>query len=142
MKNDSLVPRVYYPVWAKIVGIVGIPALVGVGIAVASMPLWDDDVTLAHSYFFTPLGLAVLYQCYIGARCLPHLNTVVSLYEDGIDVERAGGTQRYPWYELQVRHFAFATTTGILTKDGNTVVYFSDGLPNLELLVQRVGVIR
>ena len=139
MNDEAEVRRVYYPLWAKILGGLGLPALVVVGVYVAFMPLLEDDPTTFQTYFLPPVGIAVLYQCFVGARCLPHLNTVASIFDDGVEVVRHGRGETYEWRELEVTEFALASTTGILKKDGSPIVYFSDSLPNLGLLVYMIN---
>ncbi len=132
-------PRVRYPTWMKALGIMGLPVLAIVAGWMVSRPLWEEGLTSAQQIGFPLIGIAVLYQCYIGSRCLPHLNTVVALYDDGIEVQKGDSSKHYQWSELVVTEFPFATTTQILTRDGATVVCFSDGLANLDLMTHMIA---
>ncbi len=87
---------------------------------------------------FPLLGLAVLYQCFIGFRCFKFLNSSLLLHDHGIDLYHQGKVVEFKWEDLVIKNYAFATATQIKTKNGETVAYFSDGLPNLSLLEESV----
>ena len=99
----------------------------------------EADLSNAQQVLFPLLGLAVIYQCWIGARCLPYLNTVVLLFDDGIEVLHKNESTEYQWMELDVVEYSFATTTKIAKKDGSTIAYLSDGIPNLALMVGMIS---
>lgn len=139
MNAENPTPQVFYRTWMKALGIVGLPALAICALWLTFRPLLEDGLTIVQQVVFPLLGAAVLYQCYIGSRCLPYLNTVASLFNDGIEVRKGDVARHYKWNELDVVQFTFATTTQILTKDGSTVVYFSDGLPNLGLMTRMIA---
>lgn len=138
--DDGNRVQIYYPLWMKILGVVGLPALTFAGIYLASMPVWETDLTHAQLVLLPLFGLAVLYQCYFGFHCLPHLNTVVTILDDGVEVQKLNSSNQHLWPDLKVQTFLFATTTRIFTNDGSTLVYFSDSVPNLKLLVPMIVV--
>mgnify|MGYP001549243066 CR=1 FL=1 len=137
-----MTPRVYYPLWAKALGLLGLPALVVVAVYVALMPIFEEDLSPVLQVVYPLLGLAVLYQCVIGFRCLRYLNTVIELHDTGIRVIRGDSSREYQWRELGVVEYGFATTNRIVAEDGSTVAYLSDGLPNLDILVQAIRATR
>lgn len=139
MTFDDRAPKVFYPFWMKVMAIVGIPALAAGAAWMVSWPLTETDLTKFQMILCPILGVATLYQCAIGVRCLPYLNTVIRLRGDRIEVSHRGTVSQYRYDELRVESFTYATTTRILTKDGSTVVYFSDGMTNLSYLVSRIG---
>lgn len=125
---------VYYPSWIKYLGIVGIPLLIIVASWLTTRFLWEPDLTATQLAVSSALGIAGLYQCLIGARCLPYLNTTITLYDDGVDIHYNNHTDAFKWEELMIKEYSFAGTTQIKHKDGRTLAYLSDGLPNLELM--------
>ena len=133
MDNDEI--HVFYPTWAKILGIVFLPILAGVAIWLGLRPLWETDLTDTQIILFPIMGIAVLYQCLIGFRCFKYFNTVLVLHDSGVDSYKKDKVVEYAWSDLEVKEYSFATTTHIKCKNGKTVGYFSDGLPNLKLLV-------
>ena len=84
------------------------------------------------------MGIAVLYQCTIGFRCFKYFSTVLVLHDTGVDSYNKGVVEEFTWSDLEVKSYSFATTTQIKCKDGKTVGYFSDGLPNLKLLTETI----
>ena len=132
--EDKEYINVFYPNWMKYLGIVGIPLLAIVASWLATRFLWEPDLTPTQLAVSTVLGTAALYQCLIGARCLPYLNTIITLYDDGVDIHNNNHTDEFKWEELAIKEYSFATTTQIMHKDGRTLAYLSDGLPNLELM--------
>ncbi|MEP2653033.1 MAG: hypothetical protein ABJH06_13685, partial [Paraglaciecola sp.] len=101
-------------------------------------PLWETDLTDAQVVLFPIMGIAVFYQCTIGFRCFKYFSTVLVLHDKGVDFHKKGQVQEFIWSDLEVKSYAFATTTQIKCKNGKTVAYFSDGLPNLKLLVDTI----
>ena len=135
---DSNEIQVYYPVWIKVLGIIGLPLMAFVAIWLGLRLLWETDLTDAQIILFPLLGLAVLYQCTIGFRCFKYLNSVLVLHDEGVDLHHRGKITEYSWNELSVKEYSFATTTQIKYKNGTTVAYLSDGLPNLKLLTDTI----
>ncbi|MFQ3235959.1 MAG: hypothetical protein ACI9C4_001523 [Paraglaciecola sp.] len=84
------------------------------------------------------MGVAVLYQCTIGFRCFKYFGTILVLHDKGVDTYNKGKVEEYTWDNLEVKKYAFATTTQIKCKNGQTGAYFSDGLANLNLLVETI----
>jgi len=125
---------VFYPNWMKYLGLAGIPLLAMVAGWLATRFLWEPDLTATQLAVSTALGTAGLYQCLIGARCLPYLNTVITLYDDSVDIHDHNHIDTFKWEELVIKEYSFAATTQIRHKDGRTLAYLSDGLPNLELM--------
>ena len=125
---------VFYPNWIKYLSFIGFPLLIFVGAWLTTRFLWEFELPTLQLVGSSALGIAVLYQCQIGARCLPYLNTVITLYDDSVDIHYKNHTIEFKWEELTIKEYSFATTTQIKHKDGRTLAYLSDGLPNLELL--------
>lgn len=136
MDGDEI--QVYYPTWIKLLGIIGLPLMALVAIWIGLRPIWEADLTDAQIILFPLLGVAVLYQCTIGFRCFSYLNSVLVLHDEGVDLHHKGKVTEYSWSELTFKEYSFATTTQIKCKNGNTVAYFSDGLPNLKLLTDTI----
>lgn len=136
MEGDEI--QVYYPNWIKILVIVGLPLMTFIAIWMGLHPLWETDLTDAQKILFPALGIAVLYQCTIGFRCFKYLNSILVLHDAGVDLHHNGRVTEYSWSELSVKEYSFATTTQIKCKNGTTVAYFSDGLPNLKLLTDTI----
>jgi len=136
MDGDEI--QVYYPAWIKVLGIIGLPLMAFVAIWFGLRPLLETDLTDAQIVLFPLLGLAVLYQCTIGFRCFKYLNSVLVLHDQGVDLHHKGKIIKYSWNELSVKSYSFATTTQIKCKNGTTVAYLSDGLPNLKLLTDTI----
>jgi len=132
--EDNEYIDVFYPDWIKYLGIVGIPLLTIVASWLTTRFIWEPDLTTTQLAVSTALGIAGLYQCLIGARCLPYLNTIITLYDDGVYIHYNNHTDEFKWEELIIKEYSFATTTQIKHKDGRTLAYLSDGLPNLELM--------
>lgn len=137
MNNNEI--GVYYPNWIKALGIVGIPLMALTAVWMILQPLWEPELTNAQQILFPVIGIAVIYQCYIGSKCLAYLNTMFILHDNGVDVLKKGSSIEYSWDELAVKEYSFASTTQITNQDGKTIAYFSDGLPNLKLLVNTIN---
>jgi len=131
--------EIFYPKWIKYLGIIGLPLLAIVAIWLATRFFLEPELTNTQKILSSILGVAVLYQCQIGARCLPYLNTIISLYDDGIDIYFKNQTNEYRWEDLTLVEYSFATTTQIKHKDGRTLAYLSEGLPNLDLLTSTIN---
>ncbi len=136
MDSDEI--QVFYPTWMKVLGIVFLPILAGVAIWLGLRPLWETGLTDTQIILFPIMGIATLYQCTIGFRCFKYFSTVLVLHDTGVDSYTNGRVKEYTWSNLEVKEYAFATTTQIKCKNGETVAYFSDGLPNLKLLVETI----
>jgi hypothetical protein len=136
MDGDEI--QVFYPTWIKIMGVVFLPIMAGVAIWLGLRPLWEVNLTDAQIVLFPIMGIAVFYQCTIGFRCFKYFGTVLVLHDKGVDSYKKGKVEEYTWDNLEVKEYAFATTTQIKCKSGQTVAYFSDGLPNLKLLVETI----
>lgn len=136
MNHDEI--TVHYPTWTKVIGIIGLPVLSLASIWMVLMPLLEADLSTAQNVLMPLLGFLVLYQCTIGFRCLRYLNTVFILHDEGIDVHHQGQVSTFDWRDLAINHYAFATVTQIKRKNGDTLAYFSDSLPNLSLLTQTI----
>jgi hypothetical protein len=136
MDGDEI--QVFYPTWIKVMGIIFLPIMAGVSIWLGLRPLWEVDLTDAQIVLFPIMGIAVFYQCTIGFRCFKYFGTVLVLHDKGVDSYNKGKVEEYTWGNLEVKEYAFATTTQIKCKNGKTLAYFSDGLPNLKLLVETI----
>jgi len=72
---------VFYPNWIKYLSFIGFPLLICIGVWLTTRFLWEPDLTTTQLVGSSALGIAVLYQCQIGMRCLPCLNIVITLKE-------------------------------------------------------------
>lgn len=136
MDNEKI--QLFYPFWVKALGIIGIPLLAIAGLWMSSRPLFEEELSFAQQMLFPIMGIAVLYQCYIGTKCYKSFSTVITLNEYGIKVNSNGESKDYYWKSLMVEHYAFATTILVKHMNGEPVGYFSEGLENLDLLVNAI----
>ncbi len=131
--------RVYYPLWVKVLGVTVLPVMVLVAIWFVVRPVLDTGLTDAQNIVLPIVGIAILYQCMISFRCFKYLNSSLLLHDKGVDLCHRGKVIEYKWGDLTIKHYTFATTTQIKTKGGETVAYFSDGLPNLSVLEENIA---
>ena len=127
--------QVFYPFWIKTIVIIGVPLLTLIALWLPFMAMYETDLTDAQRFLFPPLSLVMLYQCFIGFKCLRYLGAVLVIHDEGVGVYHKSKSKEYLWSDLIVKDHAFATTTAVITKSGKTIGYFSHGLPNLALLV-------
>lgn len=136
MGNNKV--QLFYPLWVKLLGIIGIPTLAAIAVWISVHQFFEEEATIIKQVFFFVIGVAVLYQCYIGSKCIGSFNTVITIYENGIDVSKKGSTNSYSWDSLLVEHYSFATTIHLKLKSGESIGYFSDSLENIGLLINAV----
>ncbi len=134
VENTNAGVSIAYSLWMKALGCIGLPVLLGVAIYVASMPLWDNELTRLQQIFLPLLGAFVAFQCCIGFFCLADLNTVVWIDDDGIQLQRGDQTKRYAWSDFHVKSYPLASAIRIVSSDGNSIAWFSDDLANVALL--------
>lgn len=139
MHMESKDIQVFYPIWTKALLLVALPLLFGCVLWLGLRPLLEEDLTNAQVILSLLLAGAVGYQGLICARCLKYLGVVLVLCDHGLERHQNGTVTEYSWDELTVTEYAFATTTQIKTEEGATIGYFSQGLPNLALLVEVIN---
>ncbi len=125
---------VYYPKWMTALVIIGVPLLTVCAIWMSTRFIWEPGLNTSQYVISTLLGIAVLYQLSIGARCLFSLKTTIQIYDSGIELNVNNNKANYLWGDLDISEYAFATTTLLKTRKGQPLAYLSQGVPNLKLL--------
>lgn len=136
MENTEI--QLFYPAWVKVLGYVGLPLLAVAAAWISVHQFFEDQSTIIKQVFFLAMGIAVIYQCYIGSKCIGSFTTVITIDDTGIDVNKNGNTNSYPYDSLQVEYYSFATTIHLKHKSGESIGYFSDSLDNVGLLTNMV----
>ncbi len=129
---------VFYPRSTRVLVVVTVPTMIVLGAWLALQPLVANDLTTGQQWLLPVFGIFMVYTGWNNAQCFPYLNSVISLFDDGIAVLHKDKLTECAWNELEVIEYSVSRTTRIAKKDGSTIVHLSDGLPNLALMVNLI----
>jgi hypothetical protein len=134
MEDEERIP-VYYPVWMKLLSWVGLPALTLVALWLISRPIWEEGLTESQFLIGAALGCAVLYQCILGFFVLKYINMRIVVLGEGLEVHFRNSVRFIPWEHIgRIKEYSFATTTQLIERNGNTLIYAFDNMKNFSVI--------
>ena len=134
---------VFYPWYAKAAILVGYPLLAAAGIYMIYMSVVVASKSTALSHGLTALvpllmAAAVLYLTVFGYRCFNSMSVRIQLHDDTIELSRDGQIRSYNYSELTLKKYEFAKTRHLQSRDGISLAWLSDSIPNINRLAASI----
>jgi hypothetical protein len=136
-------PEAYYPLWVKVLSLLGVPALSLAGLWLVSRPLWETGISRPQFLAGFALGSAVLYQCSIAWLALKSLQTRIVVLENGARLISNGKEEQFSWNDFgPTKEFTFAGVSKLTRRDGRSVLYVFDNMRNLQAVKSSIAVVQ